>query len=212
MSEEAKKFRYVKPYVSEKVIKNGEEKTPKLETPKFRDSFKASEVTWERENVNGLLAEVKFQGNYNKDGSDMRLLFITKDSYLVVTLSCQAVTGKQVMKRLMNVDTSKNVVLNVWKNGKGYANISVFQRDLDDVNEKGIAKKIYTPDAFADDDNLPEVTDVKFGKEVKKDHYAQVEYMKEKIIEWAEADPNIPKNFELIEFNGGGEDDGDDDK
>ena len=113
------------------------------------------------------------------------------------------------MKRLINVDLERPVVFDLWKNPKGYANITLYQRDMDDKDENGVGKKVFVKDYFKDDENLPEVTTVKVGKKEERDHLAQVEYLKEAIVKWATDNEGLQANLELV--NTTGADDGNDD-
>ena len=211
-------FIYVKPYVQEKVVKvdgnKVEESTPKLDEPRFRNSYKADEVTFDKNKINGMVASVDFRQNYNKDGFDIGVLMVTNEHYCVVQVSLQSVMGQQLAKRLMNIDYTKKVVLEVWKNKKGYANLSVYQRDLNVTNENGINPKEYVVDYFKDE-GLPDIREVKIRGKVERDNSERVEFIKSAVEDWKKSEDDaalqLVENASLVTLSGSADDDGNDD-
>jgi len=212
----SRKFVYAKPYIQEKVIEEVKgkmvETTPKLDAPVFRDSYKRDEVSFEKKKLNGIVADVKFRENYNKDGFDLNVLMVTKLNYVLLQVSMQSVLGQQLAKRLQNIDLTKNVVFELWKNSSGYANFSVYQRDMSKKDDNGIHPKVFVADAFKDDENVPEVEEVVVGKQKVRDSSARVEYLKASVEAWKETATQLKENAALIDTGHGGDDDGNDDE
>lgn len=203
-----KKFVYAKAYVQEK-LENGD--TPSLPKPLFRNSYKKEEVNYEKPKINGVLADVNFNENYNNDGYDVSLLMVCKDAYVKVTFPCERVLGTQLLKRISGIDLERNVVLELWKNDKGYANLAVYQRDPNNLSENGVPAKEFVRDQFKDDENLPEPQTVKVGKQVVRDNSERTDYLIEKIKEWKENNKQLEKNLQLVTYSPKSEDDGNDD-
>lgn len=190
-----KKFVYVKAYSQEKLA-NGE--TPKLDVPKFRDNYSKENVTFEKSKINGIVADVSFSENYNKDGHDVSALLITENNYLKVTFPCERVLGTQFLKRITAVDLKRKVVLELWKNSAGYGNLNLYQRSETVEDGRGFMKKEFVKDAFKEDKKLPEVVTHKVGKQEVRDYSERTDYLMEAVNKWKDGNKQLTTNLKSM--------------